>query len=655
MAAQSEKPLSDALPSSPSTSAPTTTSPSDPASTDTNRPIHNPWQQVRELWVQQELEDGDLDALRRISALPGGFAGLRKKVWPVLLRVHTDGAVGSDKPAAADDPQPPAIDAVAKSEQAEEAGSELSTIPGAQDGHLEPESGSSSRPSSPDGLPLHKDEHQVHLDTNRSFVTYPRGLTPENKLAMQADLDDLIVRVLRKYPKLSYFQGYHDILSVLYLTFIPPKALPPPRRRAKSRGARSRSRSRHASGEGVPSEKIDQVGENGDAEKSALDEKVDDGMAGRWRSFSPIRSPSFDDTPTASSSRASTPQLPVDEDTRDTPEWQELRLCAEAVSLHRVRDAMGSGMEGMMGLLRILKNLLRVADPALSRFASSISPIPTLPFFALSWVLTIFSHDCDELEPVQRVFDWVLGRNPVAGVYLAAAILITKKPQMLKIAKSLGPEYEQDPSLLHPLFTRLPPLYPDTPAAPSPPPPSPSPIPSSRTSREQDEANPYDPLPLSRVFALADELMERFPWDGEAVRGRRIMGEGSVVRTYNREYKEDWTAEDALEMVDVDVVLPGAGMPPPSDDEDEDGSADLPPPSKRRRPLPLRLPRNRLGTALALGVLLVGVGIAVYGVKAGAGAGSVGGTGWKRWWGAVVRGWVGREGRKVWGGLRDVL
>lgn len=37
---------------------------------------------------------------------------------------------------------------------------------------------------------------------------------------------------------------------------------------------------------------------------------------------------------------------------RDTQSWRELRKCAESVSLNRVRDAMGSGMEGMMALLR---------------------------------------------------------------------------------------------------------------------------------------------------------------------------------------------------------------------------------------------------------------------------------------------------------------
>lgn len=37
---------------------------------------------------------------------------------------------------------------------------------------------------------------------------------------------------------------------------------------------------------------------------------------------------------------------------RDTPEWGTLRRCAEVVSLCRVRDAMGKGLEPMMGLLR---------------------------------------------------------------------------------------------------------------------------------------------------------------------------------------------------------------------------------------------------------------------------------------------------------------
>ena len=58
----------------------------------------------------------------------------------------------------------------------------------------------------PRPLPEHKDEQQVLLDTKRSFVTYPAGIPPEDKDEMQADLQDLIVGILRKYPTLNYFQ-----------------------------------------------------------------------------------------------------------------------------------------------------------------------------------------------------------------------------------------------------------------------------------------------------------------------------------------------------------------------------------------------------------------------------------------------------------------
>lgn len=37
---------------------------------------------------------------------------------------------------------------------------------------------------------------------------------------------------------------------------------------------------------------------------------------------------------------------------RSTEDWQNLRQCAEVISLCRVRDAMGPGMEAMMGYLR---------------------------------------------------------------------------------------------------------------------------------------------------------------------------------------------------------------------------------------------------------------------------------------------------------------
>ena len=41
-------------------------------------------------------------------------------------------------------------------------------------------------------------------------------------------------------------------------------------------------------------------------------------------------------------------------DTMNTDDWSALRQCAQVVSLCRVRDAMGAGMQPMMGYLRYI-------------------------------------------------------------------------------------------------------------------------------------------------------------------------------------------------------------------------------------------------------------------------------------------------------------
>jgi len=107
----------------------------------------------------------------------------------------------------------------------------------------------------------HPDERQVGLDTDRSFVLYPVGKATipafdeyrsgsecalvteekEEKDRLKTRLHEVILHVLRKRPKLGYFQvlpsvdsenrrtneflqGYHDIISVLVLTMAPSES-----------------------------------------------------------------------------------------------------------------------------------------------------------------------------------------------------------------------------------------------------------------------------------------------------------------------------------------------------------------------------------------------------------------------------------------------
>lgn len=356
---------------------------------------------------------------------------------------------------------------------------------------------------------------------------------------------------------------------------------------------------------------------------------------------------------------------------------------------------------------------------------------------------------------------------------------MSKRPQLLKLIAA-HPEAHDDPSLLHPLFARLPPLYPDTPDAPTPPPPVPAGSRPTRSStrkprggsrsasrsrsrsrrREKttpvdekpvdgvedekaavrseldrsttlapdppaavdekipvdldgpilaeleprseaivtdtlsqmgnevletveidfetppardEEVNPFTPLVLSEVFRLADELMEKYPFDGEDVRGNEVLGPGSVVRTWDWERRgrpsdsdgvegEDAAAEedegeesssdsdgvrtprhrrtpfthtDAEACIDTDVIVPGG-------DELDDLDEDTPAQTVKRVPrhflstlLPGKFRVSNFGTALALGILVVGLGAVMLGWRRN--------SAWALWWGHVAQGWLRRN------------
>ncbi|TVY48052.1 GTPase-activating protein [Lachnellula occidentalis] len=66
-------------------------------------------------------------------------------------------------------------------------------------------------------LPKHRDEDQVQLDVNRSFIYYPHDQSMKDLDRRKEELSDLITEVLRRHPYLCYFQGYHDICQVFLL------------------------------------------------------------------------------------------------------------------------------------------------------------------------------------------------------------------------------------------------------------------------------------------------------------------------------------------------------------------------------------------------------------------------------------------------------
>lgn len=71
-----------------------------------------------------------------------------------------------------------------------------------------------------------------------------------------------------------------------------------------------------------------------------------------------------------------------------------------------------------------------------------------LPYYCLSWVITWCSHDLDDLDKITRLFDLFLSSNPFMVVYFAAAVVLSRRNQVLALPC--------DTSTIHSFLTKLP-------------------------------------------------------------------------------------------------------------------------------------------------------------------------------------------------------
>ncbi|CAK7198774.1 GTPase-activating protein gyp8 [Sporothrix eucalyptigena] len=146
-------------------------------------------QAIREACIQ-----GDFVQLQQLATSEGGFLTdeLRQIAWPVLLGIQArnDGSIDLEAAAAA-------------------AG-----ISADEDSHAW------------ESLSPHRDEEQVQLDVNRAFVYYPKHASDAEEALQKRALSELIVHILRRFPYLCYFQGFHDICQVFLLVLPPPLRTP---------------------------------------------------------------------------------------------------------------------------------------------------------------------------------------------------------------------------------------------------------------------------------------------------------------------------------------------------------------------------------------------------------------------------------------------
>lgn len=375
-----------------------------------------------------------------------------------------------------------------------------------------------------------EDSEQVEKDVQRSFigpafrsVFESANCATPSKAARRKQLSDLVLSTLSKHPTLSYFQGYHDIVTVMLLT--------------------------------------------------------------------------FDVSPSDTSAA----------------HLQTLQQAVERVSLHVIRDSMTTDLQPIMGQLKLLRNILRACDAQLAELAEHAS---ALPFFALPWLLTLFTHDVESIPVSQCILDFVFAYGPASVIYLCAAVILAKREHIM----SQDPDELEDPSMLHCLLAKLPLITLQQEVEQI----APRALVEGAESVETVYIDPDVELPsLASDRALADslanvalnsdadldqdaggimlkdllhsaaDLMRRVPLTADAIQADTIMGPHSVLstcpKTFGDSHSEyDWEEQNAFATsvlggpLSAIVLDPHPDMPSPTDtDAEKPGSDDE---RRRRKP-----------------------------------------------------------------------
>lgn len=114
------------------------------------------------------------------------------------------------------------------------------------------------------------------------------------------------------------------------------------------------------------------------------------------------------------------------------------------LSLFRIRDYMLPSLSPAVKHLQLIPAIIETVDPELRHHLSTIQP-----FFALAATLTLYAHDIQEYSDIARLFDYLLAREPVVAIYLFAAIILSRKKELLEIPL-------EEPEMLHFKLSKLP-------------------------------------------------------------------------------------------------------------------------------------------------------------------------------------------------------
>ncbi|KAL1934449.1 hypothetical protein VTP01DRAFT_6631 [Rhizomucor pusillus] len=116
---------------------------------------------------------------------------------------------------------------------------------------------------------------------------------------------------------------------------------------------------------------------------------------------------------------------------------------AENAALFFLRDAMLDSFDPVSKQLQLMSTIIQYEDIELT---AHLERCNIMPYYALSWILTWFSHDLESLDKIARLFDLFVASSPLMPVYVASAITLLRRREIL----------QADADLLHSLITHIP-------------------------------------------------------------------------------------------------------------------------------------------------------------------------------------------------------
>lgn len=115
--------------------------------------------------------------------------------------------------------------------------------------------------------------------------------------------------------------------------------------------------------------------------------------------------------------------------------------CLSRISHNHLYEAMNTkSLGGILNVLPLIHSIISKCDPQVAKHLSDAGM--DVGHYALSWILTWFSHVIDDLSLVGRLFDFFIPSHPLMSVYVSAAVVLQRRHELLAVESEFSEVFQ---------------------------------------------------------------------------------------------------------------------------------------------------------------------------------------------------------------------